>query len=263
MPELADVEGFRRVLTEHAIDRPVRSVEVFDGGVLRATTAGELRHGVTGRRLRAPRRHGKWLIVPISGGAAMLMHFGMTGALTWSTVEEPRHAHDRVVFRFRGGELRYRDQRKLTGIRLVAGEADAADDLDDLGPDACTVSRDEFAGRLATIRRGCKAALTDQSVIAGLGNLLADEILWRARIHPRRGCADLDRSQLTRLHARMATVLRAATKAGRVPPRKSWLTGHRDEPDACPRCGTQLRYGRINGRGTVWCPNCQRDSDVR
>lgn len=98
----------------------------------------------------------------------------------------------------------------------------------------------------------------DQEVIAGLGNLLADEILWRARIHPRQSTADLSDAACRRLHARMRTVLRQAIPTGRVPPRKSWLTGRRDEPSgSCPRCGSSLSHGRAGGRRTVWCPSCQ------
>lgn len=257
MPELPDVEAFRRVLDEHTVGRQVRAVEVTDSGVLRGVTASRLCDAVSGRRFRSPRRHGKWLIAPIGGGA-LLMHFGMTGSLRWSAGDDDRGPHDRIVFSFRGGELRYRDQRKLKGLQLVADEAEVADRLDDLGPDALSLSRVELGDRLAGTRRGVKSALTDQAVVAGLGNLLADEILWRARIDPRRSCADLGQSDLIRLHGRLTTVLRASVKAGRVPPRPTWLTGRRDEPSgSCPRCGTTLRHGRVNGRGTTWCPHCQ------
>jgi formamidopyrimidine-DNA glycosylase len=103
-----------------------------------------------------------------------------------------------------------------------------------------------------------EVALMDQSVIAGLGNLLADEILWRARIHPRRPVRDLDPAARARIHGQMRRVLRAAIPAGRVPARARWLTGRRDADGAdCPRCGATLARGRVAGRGTVWCPQCQ------
>jgi formamidopyrimidine-DNA glycosylase len=109
------------------------------------------------------------------------------------------------------------------------------------------------------LRRQVKPALVHQSIVAGLGNLLADEILWRARIHPRRSCAGLESADFARLHARMGTVLRQSIAVGRVPPRKSWLTGRRDEKaGACPRCGTTLAHGRVGSRSTTWCPRCQQ-----
>jgi formamidopyrimidine-DNA glycosylase len=113
--------------------------------------------------------------------------------------------------------------------------------------------------RILEGRRGAiKAVLMDQKVIAGLGNLLADEILWRACIHPRRPAGSLTAQERRELHRQMRSVLRASVRAGRVPSRPSWLTGARDQRDArCPRCGAPLCRGRIGGRTTVWCPNCQ------
>ncbi|MEU6646130.1 DNA-formamidopyrimidine glycosylase family protein [Saccharomonospora sp. NPDC046836] len=259
MPELPDVEGFRRVLAEHAVGEPVRAVEVLDEQVLHGVDADGLRAAVSGHRFAEPQRHGKWLLAPVGDtGQTVLLHFGMTGALLWEDADEPRHRHDRVIFDFDGGQLRYRDMRKLTGLRLARDERERAELLADLGPDALTVSRAEFADRLGGLRRRLKSALTDQSVVAGLGNLLADEILWQARLNPHRSTASLSRADLMSLHGRMRTVLRESVKAGRLPTRPSWLTGRRDEPSgSCPRCGTTLWHGRVDGRGTVWCPHCQ------
>ncbi|MFA1550436.1 Fpg/Nei family DNA glycosylase [Actinomadura chokoriensis] len=255
MPELPDVEGFRRVLAEHT-GEPIVSVSVLDAGVLRGVTARRLSAALRGRRFEEPRRHGKWLLAP-AGGPVLLLHFGMTGSLSWHPADEPRHRHDRVVWGLRGGELRYRDMRKLQGVRLTDAER-AADVLEGLGPDALRVSRGELAGLLSHRRGRLKPTLTDQSVIAGLGNLLADEICWRARISPLRTAGDLDASELAALHRAMRRVLRDSVEAERVPPRDTWLTGARDDPEgACPRCGTPLSARRLSGRTTVWCPTCQ------
>ncbi|MFA1543140.1 Fpg/Nei family DNA glycosylase [Actinomadura monticuli] len=252
MPELPDVEGFRRVLSEHT-GEPIVSVSVLDGGVLRGVTARRLSAALRGHRFEEPRRHGKWLLAP-AGGPVLLLHFGMTGSLTWHGAAEPQHRHDRVVWRLPDGELRYRDMRKLQGVHLD----DAESVLGDLGPDALDVSRRDLA-RLLSHRRGrLKPALTDQTVIAGLGNLLADEICWRARVNPLRAASDLDADELTALHRALRRVLRDSIRAERVPPRDTWLTGARDKPDAaCPRCGAPLSSRRVSGRRTVWCPNCQ------
>lgn len=256
MPELPDVEGFRRVLSEHT-GKPIRAVRVRDPGVLRGISARRLAGALRGHRFERPRRHGKWLIAP-AGEPVLLLHFGMTGSLSWHSPGEPWHRHDRVAWRFDDGELRFRDMRKLQGIRLAGDEAQAERVLAGLGPDAREVSRRRF-GELLSRRRGrLKSVLTDQAVLAGLGNLLADEICWRARIDPRRAAADLDEAELDTLYGAMRRVLRESIKAGRVPPRGTWLTGARDEPHApCPRCGTPLSSRRIAGRTTVWCPRCQ------
>jgi formamidopyrimidine-DNA glycosylase len=184
----------------------------------------------------------------------------MTGDLRWIAGGDDgdRHRHDRVALVLEGGELRYRDMRKLQGLRLAEREEAIETVIGELGPDALGLPRAAFAERLGAGRRRVKAALIDQTAIAGLGNLLADEILWRARIAPQRALDALDEDDLAALHRAMGRVLRGAIPTGRVPPRPTWLTGARDREGApCPRCGAALRRGRVGGRGTVWCPRCQ------
>ncbi|WP_314177954.1 Fpg/Nei family DNA glycosylase [Streptomyces winkii] len=257
MPELPDVEGFRKVLDSCARDRRIRRIEVYDAGVLHGVSAERLRRELEGRTFTEPERHGKWLFAR-TGGPTLMLHFGMTGQLLCCRPEDERHAHDRVVFTVGGDrQLRYRDQRKLKGLWL-GDEAAVARTLDAQGPDAADVGRAEFGDLFRRRRGSVKSALTDQSVIAGIGNLLADEILWRARLHPSRRAGGLTDGELARLHGDMRSVLRSSVRADRVPPRSSWLTGHRDDPHAtCPRCGTALSRGRTSGRSTVWCPHCQ------
>ncbi|MFC4012520.1 Fpg/Nei family DNA glycosylase [Nonomuraea purpurea] len=256
MPELPDVEGFRRVLSQHT-GAPIRAVRVRDPGVLRGVGARQLAGALRGHRFERPRRHGKWLIAP-AGGPVLMLHFGMTGSLSWHSPHEPLHRHDRVVWQFDDGELRFRDMRKLQGIRLARDETQAERVIGDLGPDAREVSRERFEELLSGRRGRLKSVLTDQTFIAGLGNLLADEICWHARVNPLRAVGDLDETEHATLYGAMRKVLRAAVKAGCVPPRDTWLTGVRDEPcGPCPRCHQPLSSRRVAGRTTVWCPGCQ------
>lgn len=257
MPELPDVEGFRGVFAEHGAGRRIESVRVADAGVLRDVSVERLRETLTGRSFGEPERRGKWLIVPLSNDAVLLLHFGMTGSIVWARDTSRPHRHDRVTFALSDGELRFRDMRKLRGIWLAPDRAAADRLLSDVGPDALTVSREEF-GEIVGTRRRLKATLMDQSALSGLGNLLTDEICWRAKLNPRRPGDGLDDAEVGRLYAAMRRVLRDAIPTGRVPGRRSWLTGRRDDTDpACPRCGAHLRHGRVGGRGTFWCPECQ------
>lgn len=257
MPELPDVEGFRRVLAEHGEGREVCQVEVRDADVLHGLGPRELDEALAGRRLHSPERHGKWLLAH-TDGPTILLHFGMTGSLHWQEAGAPHHRHDRVVLAVDGGELCYRDMRKLQGLRLATDRDAVERELAELGPDAASLSRRELDRVLADRRGAIKGVLADQSVIAGLGNLLVDEILWQAGIHPRRPCRELDADQRARLHRRLRSVLRSGMRAGRVPSRRTWLTGVRDDPEPhCPRCGAALRHDRAGGRRTVWCPRCQ------
>lgn len=260
MPELPDVEGFRQVLASCGKGRTVRRVDVRDAGVLHGVSARRLRSALEGRRFTEPERHGKWLLAH-TGGPTLLLHFGMTGRLLCAGPEDAVEPHDRVLFTLSGRcRLSYRDQRKLRGLWLAETDAEIAGLLAGQGPDAMTVGREEFATALRGRRGSLKATLTDQSVLAGLGNLLADEILWRARLHPGIRASDLTGDDCRRLHSHMRRTLHSSVRAGLVPPRPSWLTGHRDDPDpACPRCHTPLRRTRMSGRTAVWCPHCQPD----
>ncbi|MGW6547058.1 Fpg/Nei family DNA glycosylase [Streptomyces massasporeus] len=260
MPELPDVEAFRRVLESCGKGRVIRGVDVRDEGVLHGVDTPRLRDALEGRRFGTPERHGKWLLAR-TGGPTLVLHFGMTGQLVCGHAGDPVEAHDRVLFTLGGGrQLRFRDQRILQGLWLAHDESDVEALLRRQGPDALEVDRAQFEEVLSSRRGHLKTALTDQSVLAGLGNLLADEILWRARLRPDRGARDLSREDRRRLYDAMRRTLRSSVTAGRVPPRDSWLTGHRDDRDPrCPRCGTGLRRSRMGGRGTVWCPQCQPD----
>jgi formamidopyrimidine-DNA glycosylase len=257
VPELPDVDGFRRVLADHAVGRRIDRVEVSDAGVLRGTSAGDFDAALRGHRFCEPRRHGKWLIATTSG-PTVLMHFGMTGALRWAAPGASAGRFDRVSFVTPEGELRFEDMRKLQGITLARGDDEVRGVIGRLGPDALSVPPADFARLLKGRRGAIKAVLINQKIIAGLGNLLADEILWRARINPFRSARDLSDAEQRVLHTEMRRVLRASLTASRVPPRGSWLTGVRDRPGArCPRCGTPLSRGTVAGRTTVWCPKCQ------
>jgi formamidopyrimidine-DNA glycosylase len=258
MPELSDVEGFRRYLARYAKGRRIDAVEVLDGSMLRNSSAQALGRAVRGRRFAAPERHGKWLIAPV-GEAELLLHFGMTGLLRWTSGENEHHRHDRIVFHCPGGQLRYRNMRKFGGLWLARSEAERARVMGRLGPDAMAVGAVEFDELISRRRGKVKAALMDQKLIAGLGNLLADEILWRARINPRRPMTRLSRKDRRTLYETMGDVLRESNRRARVPSERGWLTGVRDKRGAaCRRCGTELRKATIAGRTACWCPSCQR-----
>ena len=128
-----------------------------------------------------------------------------------------------------------------------------------LGPDARDLERDRFDELLSRRRGEIKAALMDQHLVAGLGNLMSDEILWRAKVHPRTRCMDLRPRRRRALYEALRATVRESLAAGRIPRGAGWLTGVRDERDArCPRCGTRLRKGTVAGRTACWCPRCQR-----
>jgi formamidopyrimidine-DNA glycosylase len=257
MPELSDVEGFRRYFARQAGGRRIERVEAPDADLLRNTSAQRLGRALKGERFADPRRHGKWLLPP-TRGPIVLLHFGMTGRLSWSGEDPDPHSHDRVIFPLAGGALRFRDQRKFGGVWLARDEGERTEVTGPLGPDALAVERTDLDGRLAGRRGAIKSALMDQELVAGLGNLLSDEILWQARVHPRRKARGLEEPERAAIYDALRQVLRESVEHGRVPRREGWITGARDDRGAaCPRCGTKLCHSTVASRSACWCPRCQ------
>jgi formamidopyrimidine-DNA glycosylase len=258
MPELPDVEGFRRYMSRHAGGRRVKGVRVPAADVVRNTSAQGLARALKGRKLSAPRRHGKWLLAP-TDGPILILHFGMTGGLHWTASPDGEDRHDRVIFELDGGELRYRNMRKLGGVWLARDEAGVERVIGNLGPDAAELSAAEFEELLRRRRGGIKATLMNQRLIAGIGNELSDEILWQARIRPSTRITRLSKRRRAALYEAMDEVLRESMRRGRIPRHRSWLTSQRGERDpTCPRCGGRIKRTPVAGRTSYWCPRCQR-----
>lgn len=259
MPELPEVEAYRRFFAEHATGRTVRAVDVLDPDIVRNAAPEAVGRLLTDHRFEEPGRHGKWLVCP-AAGPTLLFHFGMTGDLVWSGDEPDRHRHDRLVLVFDEGELRYRNMRRLGGVWLARDHDELKVVLGSLGPDALAVEQDEFLGSLSRRRGGVKALLMNQRLVAGIGNLVADEILWQARIHPRRRVEDLDANDRARLFRTMRRVLGAAVEDfDYLETRRGWLSRVRGRPGGrCPRCRSELSRIVVAGRTTYFCPSCQR-----
>jgi formamidopyrimidine-DNA glycosylase len=260
VPELPDVEGFRRYFSRYATDRPIEAVDVPAPDVLRNTTPQLLGRALRGQRFTATERRGKWLLAYTDDSAVLIVHFGMTGGLRWSAGPAADHPHDRVIIKLEGGALRYRNQRKLGGLWLARRPEEAVAIMGRLGPDALDLDRDAFEEIASRSRGRAKPALMNQKLLAGIGNELSDEILWQAGINPRHPLSKLGRRKRTALYDAMQAVLRESIRHGRIPRHPSWLTAARGRGDAhCPRCGTSFKRERIGGRTAYWCPKCQPD----
>ena len=226
--------------------------EVYDGDtyVSRPHARGEIAQAITGRELVAVHRRGKAMWCETSDDGPILgLHLGMAGRIAID--EEPsERGWDRFVLRFDdGGMLALRDRRRLGRARLEP-------DLDALGPDAADVERDRFRELIGRGRAPIKARLMDQAVIAGIGNLMADEILWRARIDPRRAGEDLATDELDRLWREMRTIIRMSLRRGHAG--VSEVIHERSRDGHCPRCGAAMERATVGGRTTYWCPEEQR-----
>jgi formamidopyrimidine-DNA glycosylase len=259
MPELPDVEGFRRYWSRYMTGERVRRVDAPTPAIVRNRSAPALGRALAGQRFERPDRHGKWMIAA-TDGPLLLLHFGMTGGLHWSGHgAEGRHRHDRLIFVTPSGEMRYRNMRMLGGAWLARDERELESIVGSLGPDAADLDADELFSILDGRRGGVKATLMNQRVVAGIGNELSDEIVWRARIHPARRIPDLSPRKRRELARTTVDVLRESNRHGRIPRKPGWLEEQRGRRDArCPRCGREFRRSRIAGRTSYWCPRCQR-----
>ncbi len=263
MPELPDVERMRRFFERRASWKTIHRVVLSDPGIVRNVEPKELVGALEGRRFGKPRRLGKWLIAP-TDSPTLLIHFGMTGDLLWGDDEWGRTVYDRATFVLEGGELRYRNVRKLGGLWLATRAEELQRLLGPLGPDAWGLGWERFSKRLRGRRAQLKAALMDQTILAGLGNVLVDEILWQAKLAPQRRVSELKGGELKRLFEKMETVLKKSVEAGMVPPRPDWLTGVRGKWKAgCPRCGRKLTRRPFGGRSSYYCGRCQAIDGAR
>jgi formamidopyrimidine-DNA glycosylase len=231
MPELPDVEAARRFLVRWAEGRRIDRVVVTDPSILRNASPREVEAALRGRYFGPPERLGKWLLA-WTDGPCLILHFGMTGDLRSSEEEPARHRWDRIIIELDDGtEIRYRNMRKLGGAWLALGHDDVAAILGRVGPDALSIGRTQFLRRLLRRRGGVKAALLDQGFVAGVGNLLADETLWRARIHPRRLIETLTDDERVALFRAMHGVVKTSVdRYGSIARKRTWLNHVR----ACP-----------------------------
>jgi formamidopyrimidine-DNA glycosylase len=259
VPELLEVELYRRQ-AEAVVGRTIAEVDAPDGWFVKGGEPGELVAALAGRTVAGVRRRGKLLVLDLDDGARLGLRFGMTGRLLVdgaASIERLEYSSsrdvavwDRFALRFTdGSDLRVRDPRRLGGVVLDPDE-------ERLGADALSLTPAELDAALGSSTAPLKARLMDQARIAGIGNLLADEILWRAGLDPARPAGGLSPDDRAALHAVIGEVLadlgeRGGSHTGDVR-QAAALDG------LCPRDGTPLVRRTVGGRTTVSCPAHQR-----
>ena len=267
MPELPEVESARSVIERAALQRRIIDVDDSDSYVCRPHRPGEIREALLGRRLTVAHRRGKSMWCETSGagrsrvpGPALGIHLGMSGKIViaaadgaeidggdyWEGRRLPGdHRWSRFALRFAdGGAMLLVDPRRLGRVRLDPP-------LDALGPDAATITPTQFRAVMSHGTAPVKARLLDQSALAGVGNLLADEILWLARIYPARPVRELTRFQVDALLRATRRAVGAAIRGGGV--HTLSLIPFRRAEASCPRDGAPMARGVVGGRTTWWC----------
>jgi formamidopyrimidine-DNA glycosylase len=268
LPELPEVETVARGLRQTLIRKKLKGVEVF----LPKTVRGGDLQDLVGRSLREVDRIGKLMLLRWTGDLTLLWHLKMTGQVLMVRPGESIVKHTHLRFSFNGLDLRFVDLRQFGYVKLVPTPlADGEPELQTLGPDALGLDQDEFLERLKIRKGRIKPLLLNQSFVAGIGNIYADESLFRAKIHPMASAAGLSREKRRRLFQEVQAVLHEAVELGGssisnfcdVHGRLGYFQTrhqvyrHTDEP--CPICGTAIERCRLGGRGTHFCPRCQAE----
>lgn len=278
MPELPEVETVRRGLEVVTLNQ-----EITGGDVLLSRTiayplsVGEFLCGVKGKAIAQWQRRGKYLLAQMSDSSYLGVHLRMTGQLLWLHPDEPLHKHTRVRLFFGARELRFVDQRTFGQMWWVPPDVEIASVITGLAklgvdPFSSEFSAEYLAAKLQNSRRSIKAALLDQAIVAGIGNIYADEALFVAGIQPAIICTDLQFSQIEKLREAIFQVLEASIAVGGTTFSNflnvqgingnyggvAWVYNRTGEP--CRICGTLIERIRLAGRSSHFCPTCQGKS---
>ena len=247
MPELPEAERARQRL-EGSLGRRIAAVDDTDTYVCRPHQPGEIASALVGETFASAHRRGKFLWLQTEDGPTLGLHLGMAGSIALEAPTD-KPIWDRFTVQFEDGtRFALRDRRRL-------GRAMLNPDFSHVGPDAADVGREEFRRRIGAGRTPVKARLLHQGAISGVGNLLADELLWQARIAPQRSTAQLSTEELDRLRRATRAAVRSAHRLGGAHTGRFVIA--RDREGACPRCGHALERATVGGRTTYWCPACQ------
>jgi formamidopyrimidine-DNA glycosylase len=278
VPELPEVETVRDGLARHVVGRTVRSVTVLHPRPVRRDPRGPAGFAaeLTGRRLEGACRRGKYLWLPLDNGDALLGHLGMSGQLLVQPPGTPdeRHLRVRIVLTDEGGdvELRFVDQRMFGGLSISQGGAELPPEIAHIARDPFDPEFDEdlFVGKVRRRTAGIKRLLLEQTLVSGVGNIYADEALWRAQVHGDRPGDRLRPIQIRRVLAEARAVMGAALREGGTSFDALYVnvngeSGYFDrslhaygrEALPCDRCGTPIRRQEFMNRSSYFCPVCQ------
>nr|WP_296073858.1 bifunctional DNA-formamidopyrimidine glycosylase/DNA-(apurinic or apyrimidinic site) lyase [uncultured Actinoplanes sp.] len=276
MPELPEVETVRQGLATWVAGRTIRTVEVRHPRAIRRHLPGDA-HFIAmleGRTIRDISRRGKYLWFPLDSGDAIIGHLGMSGQLLMqpADAEDEKHLRIRITFTDDGPELRFVDQRTFGGLSLSEDGAELPAEIAHIARDPMDPLFDDeaFVDRLRAKHTEIKRAILDQSLISGVGNIYADEALWRAQLHGARPTDQLTRPAVRRLLGHIRDVLGEAIVAGGTSFDELYVnvngeSGYFDrslnaygrEGEPCHRCGTPIRREQFMNRSSFSCPRCQ------
>lgn len=261
MPELPDVEIFKKE-AEKALNAKVNSIEIYDKQFVN-TSESSITKNIKGKILEKATRQGKNLFLNMGDKSGISMHFGMTGYLQYIAQKDEKPKYAKLSLKLDNEHsLFYMSKRKLGKI-IIADDIDKHIKSLQLGPDALEIKEEDFINNLKESNAAIKSFITDQSVVSGIGNVYADEILFQARVHPKKKSGQLTQAQAKNIYSQIGKVLKTAIEnqadVSRLP--KTFLIHSRKEGEKCPGCKGQVQKIKISGRTGYFCPDCQKKSE--
>lgn len=275
MPELPEVETMKRILEPQLTDCTITQVEMNRPDIVEYPTSDAFASAVTGAKVTGMGRRGKYLSIQLGSGSNIVLHLRMTGCLLVTPSGYPKEKHTHLIFHLSNeNELRFIDPRRFGRFWLFgSGEEDTLSGVHKLGPEPfdIQITAGYLSGVLSNRKRAIKACLLDQDIIAGIGNIYADEILFAAKIRPDRAANTLTSGEWHRLTDAVPAIMLRAVEANSMTT-EEYLTGkgqeYRNTPtfqvyghagEACSLCGETLCRVVVAGRGSVYCPACQAE----
>ncbi len=261
MPELPDVEVYRKE-AEKCKNSGIERIVVNDARFVKNSEI-ELNKNFQGKHFKQIMRRGKYLFLSAEKGASIVLHFGMTGDLSYLKASEKELKYTQCCFMFKNKHnLHVISKRKLGYIEMT-DDVEGYIKKKDLGTDALEMNRNDFVSVMKSKKSMIKTVLTDQSTISGIGNEYADEILYQAKVHPRESTERISEKEMNKIYDVMNEIFKTAIKKdadiSKLP--DGYLLPVREKGNNCPGCKGKLEITKISGRTTYYCPSCQKSPD--
>lgn len=260
MPELPEVESFRKSITKTSMEKKIEMISLASPGMLLNTSEAQLKKSLVGNQFLKTHRHGKFLFVSLKTGSHLMLHFGLSGDIVYVKPGEDQPTRYALRFHFTDdSDLYFTDPRKLGKISIVKDLELFIQDKG-YGKDALEIGVKEFIGLIQKKKTAIKTALMDQKNVAGVGNEFSDEILFQTGIHPSSLAMNLSEKQLKDIYSTMVSILKEAIKynANREKLTHYFFLENRKEGLDCPNCKGKTEFKTIGGRSSYFCPSCQK-----
>jgi formamidopyrimidine-DNA glycosylase len=262
MPELPDVEGFRKYFESTSLNKKISAIDLSAPKMLKKSTPEELTRYTVNYKFTSASTHGKYFFAALSSKKILMLHFGMTGFLVYFKDPEQASSGIRLQFKFSNGFHLGYDNRRKFGMIMLIDDVDSFLKEKKLGPDPIKnkLTFSEF-DKITSKKSGTiKSILMDQSVLSGIGNLYSDEIAYRSEIHPSASFKSLSADERKKLYNNMMTILKSAVKKNgeRSLLPENYLLNHREEGEKCPICGGKITHKTIAGRTSYFCRSHQK-----